>query len=58
MENIPNEIRTKCEVWTRVMGYYRPVTSFNNGKQSEEKERKMFKEHYNHRTEECEVAKQ
>ena len=24
--------RTRCEVWTRVMGYHRPVTSFNKGK--------------------------
>jgi ribonucleoside-triphosphate reductase len=31
-----NEIaRTKCEIYTRVMGYYRPVTQFNNGKKSE-----------------------
>lgn len=22
--------RTKCEIYTRVMGYYRPVTQFNN----------------------------
>lgn len=27
--------RTKCEIYTRVMGYYRPVTQFNNGKKSE-----------------------
>ena len=24
--------RTKCTVWTRVMGYHRPVESFNLGK--------------------------
>ena len=31
-----NEVsRTKCEIYTRVMGYYRPVTQFNNGKKSE-----------------------
>ena len=24
--------RQKCEVWTRVMGYHRPVQSFNKGK--------------------------
>ena len=33
-----------CEVWTRVMGYHRPTTSFNIGKQSEWAERKFFKE--------------
>lgn len=25
--------RTRCEVWTRVMGYHRPISSFNIGKQ-------------------------
>lgn len=34
----------ECEVWTRVMGYFRPVKSFNKGKQSEQKERKSFRE--------------
>jgi len=37
--------RTKCEVWTRVMGYHRPVQSFNIGKKSEHAERKHFNEH-------------
>ena len=36
--------RTRCEVWTRVMGYHRPVTSFNDGKQQEHADRKHFKE--------------
>ena len=36
--------RTKCEVWTRVMGYHRPASSFNNGKQSEFAERVYFEE--------------
>ena len=34
--------RQPCEVWTRVMGYHRPVSQFNAGKQSEFKERKFF----------------
>ncbi|WP_216378791.1 ribonucleoside triphosphate reductase [Arcanobacterium phocae] len=34
----------KCEVWTRVMGYFRPVQSFNIGKKGEYAERKMFVE--------------
>jgi anaerobic ribonucleoside-triphosphate reductase len=38
------EKRTICEVWTRVMGYFRPVSGYNKGKQSEYKERKWFKE--------------
>lgn len=33
-----------CEVWTRVMGYHRPVTSFNRGKRSEHYERTHFVE--------------
>ena len=34
--------RQRCEVWTRVMGYHRPVTAFNPGKQSEHRERQHF----------------
>lgn len=36
--------RTRCEIWTRVMGYHRPVTSFNPGKLSEFNDRKFFNE--------------
>jgi len=36
--------RTQCEIWTRVMGYHRPVTAFNIGKQSEYNERVDFLE--------------
>lgn len=36
--------RQPCEVWTRVMGYHRPVQSFNIGKKGEFEERKNFKE--------------
>lgn len=36
--------RTKCEVWTRVMGYHRPVSQFNKGKKSEHAERLHFSE--------------
>jgi len=39
-----DEERTRCEVWTRVMGYHRPVTSFNPGKQSEHAERRFYAE--------------
>jgi Anaerobic ribonucleoside-triphosphate reductase len=34
--------RQRCEVWTRVMGYHRPVASFNIGKQGEFNERVHF----------------
>jgi ribonucleoside-triphosphate reductase len=33
-----------CEVWTRVMGYFRPVASFNIGKRGEHEERRFFTE--------------
>jgi anaerobic ribonucleoside-triphosphate reductase len=39
-----NELRTKCLVYTRVMGYHRPVESFNIGKKGEHKQRKHFRE--------------
>jgi anaerobic ribonucleoside-triphosphate reductase len=41
---LTNEERQPCEVWTRVMGYFRPVASFNRGKQGEYHERKCFLE--------------
>ena len=44
MIELRNEERTHCEVWTRVMGYYRPVSAFNKGKKSEYKDRKCFSE--------------
>lgn len=39
-----DEDRTRCEIWTRVMGYHRPVSQFNRGKQSEHRERRHFRE--------------
>ena len=36
--------RQRCEVWTRVMGYHRPVASFNTGKKGEFAERRHFQE--------------
>lgn len=41
---LKEEERQKCEIWTRVMGYCRPVSEFNKGKKSEFYERKCFKE--------------
>jgi len=41
---LKDEERTRCEVWTRVMGYHRPVAAFNPGKQSEHRERRYFRE--------------
>ena len=42
--SLPVEQRQRCEVWTRVMGYHRPVSAFNPGKQSEHRERQHFSE--------------
>ena len=41
LESVKGE---KCEIWTRVMGYHRPVSEFNKGKKSEFKERVYFEE--------------
>ncbi len=41
---VTDEERQECEVWTRVMGYYRPVSEFNIGKKSEHAERLYFRE--------------
>jgi len=38
--------RTRCEIWTRVMGYHRPVAQFNPGKQAEHAERRNFLERH------------
>ena len=42
--DLRDEERQRCEVWTRVMGYHRPVASFNVGKQGEFAERLHFNE--------------
>lgn len=41
---VSNDERTPCEVWTRVMGYYRPVSHYNTGKKGEFHERVPFVE--------------
>lgn len=45
-----DEDRQPCEIWTRVMGYHRPVSSFNIGKQGEFHERLHFTEPPAHAT--------
>lgn len=32
----------ECEVFSRVVGYYRPVAKWNDGKKEEFEERKVF----------------
>ena len=41
---LTDDERQPCEVWTRVMGYHRPVASFNIGKKGEHGERCFFDE--------------
>jgi len=36
--------RQPCEIWSRVMGYHRPVAAFNKGKQQEHRDRVFFTE--------------
>ncbi|MDR0580707.1 MAG: anaerobic ribonucleoside-triphosphate reductase [Holosporaceae bacterium] len=43
-EKLRDEERSKCECWTRVMGYYRPIDDFNIGKRGEHAERVYFEE--------------
>lgn len=42
--SLQDDERTRCEVWTRVMGYHRPVSAWNPGKQAEHAERQYFAE--------------
>lgn len=41
---LSDDERQRCEIWTRVMGYHRPMSSFNIGKKGEFHERKYFSE--------------
>ena len=41
---LTDDERQRCEVWTCVMGYHRPVASFNIGKKGEHCERQFFRE--------------
>lgn len=44
VEDLDPSERQPAEVWTRVMGYHRPVSAFNPGKQAEHRERQAFVE--------------
>jgi len=35
-------VKTKCEVYSRVVGYIRPVSNWNDSKQAEFSDRSMF----------------
>ena len=38
----PEEFSVRTEVFSRVVGYIRPVSQWNDGKQEEFRQRKMF----------------
>lgn len=42
-KNTKPEARVPCEVYSRIVGYLRPVQAWNEGKQAEWQERKTFK---------------
>lgn len=44
MKKLEDSERQPCEIWSRVMGYHRPVANWNAGKQQEHRDRKHFKE--------------
>tara|TARA_Y100000310_G_C20390273_1_gene672406 strand:- start:141 stop:347 length:207 start_codon:yes stop_codon:yes gene_type:complete len=38
------KMRTKCEIFSRVVGYIRPIQNWNVGKRAEFKDRVVFEE--------------
>ncbi len=36
------DIKIPCEIYSRIVGYLRPIQNWNKGKQQEFKERKTF----------------
>ena len=38
-----NKGRTRCEIWSRCIGYLRPLSQYNEGLRASVKDRKMFK---------------
>ncbi len=44
LAQLKEEERTRCEIWTRVMGYHRPTRMFNPGKRQEHQDRRLFLE--------------
>lgn len=44
VSSLRNEERQKCEIWSRPMGYFRPISHYNIGKKQEFADRLNFKE--------------
>ena len=45
-KNETKKCNLECEVYSRVVGYYRPVKNWNKGKKQEFDERKEYKPNY------------
>ena len=43
-QQLTEKERTKCEVYSRICGYIRPVQQWNEGKKAEYKDRVVFNE--------------
>jgi len=46
LQNKHKVIAVKAQVWSRVVGFYRPVEDFNPGKQEEYKDRYQHEPEY------------
>lgn len=42
MQELKDDERQPCEIWSRVMGYHRPVSEWNIGKKQEFANRKTY----------------
>ena len=42
MKNSKKPNRTKCEVYARIVGYFRPINQWNDAKREEFNDRKTF----------------
>ena len=52
LQKSPEELKVPCEVYSRIVGYLRPVQNWHQGKQQEFRERKTFRTPEAVRTEE------
>ena len=43
VQESPEELKVPCEVYSRIVGYLRPVQNWHQGKKQEFRERKTFR---------------
>jgi hypothetical protein len=41
-DHIAKDVAVPCEIWSRCVGYFRPLSQWNPGKQSEFWDRKLY----------------